>query len=639
MVQRPAPASLSTAHFFEGSGRQALYHSQKCANVPGCPDLEPPQTHPQLVDLPTHHNKGIQPKGHLNPAATQFVPSGTPRPGAPDHSLDLQDDLWEHFMDSYPHEPAAEPAPCVCHSVPLGSCPQVIADFISLVTKVASVPGQPSNMDGSRIPLATPSFPVDAWWDILGNYFDTESLTEGFMFGWDLSLSADPNPADAYRNLPSAFLAAHDVDTYVRTELAHGALVGPIDPAACPFRFYHNPIGTVPKANSSTRRTIIDCSQKGHGINSYIPASFHRGTDWNLTLPTTDTIVAQIQATRRRYPGQRVVLFKVDFSRYYRWFSLDPGQVRYLAIKWRGQSYLDRYFSFGNRGAALAAQRTSWAVCHGFRTQVPPHPGTFNTGSNCRCPNHCDCGENAAVAYIDDCIAAVPEAFSTYQYEAFIALATKLGMHMSRTPGHLSPPSRQCVALGILFDLDTNTVSLPADKLVAILSLLADWMGRETATVRELASLAGKLLYASRVVRPGRIFLNRVLASKRRASATAAPIILDSSFHADIAWWHKSLVSSNGISFLEFSQDCRISLDASSSGWYEGKPGLAGFNHQTGQFFACAAPDDMLEWHICDLELVCHLIAARAWGNTWKGCQVLGLTDNSAYYWRIRNGR
>ena len=80
-------------------------------------------------------------------------------------------------------------------------------------------------------------------------------------------------------------------------------------------------------------------------------------------------------------------------------------------------------------------------------------------------------------------------------------------------------------------------------------------------------------------------------------------------------------------------------MDASSNGWLDGGPGLAGFNFSTGEYFACGVPLPLKEWHIGDLELLCHLIVARLWGPSWKGLQIRGHTDNEPTYHLLRNGR
>ena len=212
--------------------------------------------------------------------------------------LDIPYELWNHFLDSEPAPASAQPPPCTCHHYPIGSCPGNIREVISRVARTTSVPGRPANMDHLRLPLPKPSFPLEAWRIALGSYFDAPEILQAFKFGWDLSLARDPSPRSAPRNLPSAFVSPGDIESYICTELSFGALVGPLNPNQLPFQVYHNPIASVPKARSDIRRTVVDCSQRGLGINSWIPANFHRGSDWKISLPTTDSIVSCIRRTR-----------------------------------------------------------------------------------------------------------------------------------------------------------------------------------------------------------------------------------------------------------------------------------------------------------------------------------------------------
>ena len=139
---------------------------------------------------------------------------------------------------------------------------------------------------------------------------------------------------------------------------------------------------------------------------------------------------------------------------------------------WEGKVYLDQALSFGNRGAALAAQRFIWAVVWMFRTRLPPHPGTFNRGMGCKCVSHCDCGENVALAYIDDVLGFSPLCLAEQNFSSFLALAEHLNLRLSTTPGHISPPGSRCVALGLEYDLEENTVSLPSAKVTDLVQLL-----------------------------------------------------------------------------------------------------------------------------------------------------------------------
>ena len=320
-------------------------------------------------------------------------------------------------LDSY--DDTAEPHnPCMCHNILRGSCPEFKQYHVDRIARGLLQTGLTPNMDGLKEPLRYLSFPVAAWEKALHGYF-----------------------------VP-----------YIDQELKFGALMGPFDENELPFYTYCSPLNMVPKKNSETRRTVVDCSQIGTGINSFIDAHMHRGKYWKLSLPTSQSIIARIQRAHARYPGQRILIFKLDFQRWYRWFILDPVSSIFFAIRWRGKIFLDTALSFGNWGAALAALRVIWAIVHFLRTRLPPFPGSYNLGATCRCPDHCDCGENDAEGYIDDFLAFAPKSLAHMQFDAAIQLARSLGLRLSQTPGHVSPPNAVCECLGILYDTDHNTM-------------------------------------------------------------------------------------------------------------------------------------------------------------------------------------
>ena len=497
-------------------------------------------------------------------------------------------------------------------------------------------------MDGARLPLPSPTISPEAWERELGSYFDKDNLVQAFRYGWDLSLLPDPDPRDASSNHPSAMDWASQVDDYILAELQHGCLVGPL-PESLPFPTYSSPLGTVPKPGSSKRRTITDCSQKSsrglRGINAWIPSDSHRGVPWKIHLPGTTDIVHAIARLRKKHPGKRILMFKYDFSRYYRFFLVCPGQSPFLAVEWRGRKYMDRAFSFGNKGAQHGAQRTSNGVAWTYRTQIDPPTGPPNSGRSCVCPHDCTCGDNECLAYVDDCIGLVPEDMAQYLFLEFVALVSRLSLAPSQTPGHICEPSLVCVALGVEYDLLHNMVSLPPDKLLDITTLVHVWLNKDWASRQELASLTGKLLHCCQVVPPGRLHLGRMLETKRRADHLDAAVQLDQEFKLDLKWWASNMAGWNGRSILEFTHGGDVAIDASEHGWFNSKPGIGGYCFANNEFFATGVPDHMQDWPICDLELMAVLLAGHVWGPTWSGKQVSGLTDNEATRYFLNTGK
>ena len=570
----------------------------------------------------------------VDPPGTHQPPPDPPGNESQHHAL--EDSLLQHFMDS-DQSCASTPEPCTCHKRPLGSCPTIKNQYVTTMVYLRSLPGLPANMDGARIPLPRPSFPIERWKIALKGYFDAGEILSAMQFGWDFSFLEPPTPKDAPKNLASASIKPGDIDIYIDAELRHASLIGPFKPGELPLRVFHSPLGSVDK--DPVRRTITDCSQCGDGINAFISAHEHRSKKWKLFLPTTKTIVGLIKRCRERYPGLQVQMFKLDFSRWYRWFQLDPGQACFFAVKWNHLTYIDAAMSFGNRAASLCAQRVMWSIVWLFRTRVDPQPGIQNSGILCSCPDHCEHGDICACGYVDDTITVAPEPYAQHQYQAFIDLCSKLGLRLSTSPGHLSPPSSQCVALGLLYNLDDNTVSLPPKKLEALLALLDEWLARKFATDRQFASLCGKLLNAANVIQSGRLLTCRILRCKRLAAQLDRAVLIDSACRADLIWWKDALRLRNGVNFLEHDTDLTLAMDASSNGWMGGLPGLAGFNFKTGEYFHGPPPPRFIHLDIANLEALCHVLATKLWASEWKKLRILGQTDNTICFWLFQNGR
>ena len=69
--------------------------------------------------------------------------------------------------------------------------------------------------------------------------------------------------------------------------------------------------------------------------------------------------------------------------------------------------------------------------------------------------------------------------------------------------------------LGFRFDTVAMTVTLPPEKLTEIMNLVSSWLLKFTATLQDLRSLLGKLLYMAQCYPPAHLFTNRLLETLR----------------------------------------------------------------------------------------------------------------------------
>ena len=131
-------------------------------------------------------------------------------------------------------------------------------------------------------------------------------------------------------------------------------------------------------------------------------------------------------------------------------------------------------------------------------------------------------------------------------------------------PEKVIGPTTSLPLLGILLDTINQEAKLPDDKLVALLSELAEFKKwatiKQTSSKRKLLSLIGKLSFACKVVPAGRIFLRRLLNIAHSVQHLEDQVHITSEALLDIEWWLQFASTWNGKAFFS-----RPQLDASRS--------------------------------------------------------------------------
>ena len=174
------------------------------------------------------------------------------------------------------------------------------------------------------------------------------------MYGFSLQYCGPPIPTSTgVTNHQSANEHMDKVNSYIATELQHGALLGPFD--TNPFSWCHiSPMMTRPKsgAEPNDRRVIVDLSfPPAHNVNMAITPNTVDGVKYEHRLPTTDDLVRIIQ--QDDYKGW---LYSVDISRAYRNFPLDPFDWPLTGIARGHHTLIDVAMPFGARCSSLFMQ-------------------------------------------------------------------------------------------------------------------------------------------------------------------------------------------------------------------------------------------------------------------------------------------
>jgi hypothetical protein len=397
------------------------------------------------------------------------------------------------------------------------------------------------------------------------------------------------------RNHKGATNFSTDIHTYLRKEKSYHAVVGPFK--ANPFieDMAISPLNSVPKKDSLERRVIVDLSfPEGLAVNDGISKDLYLGFKVSVHYPTVDDFVRLIKKK-----GRNCKIFKRDLRRAYRQLVIDPGDIHLMGYKWKGHIYFDRVLTMGLRSAAYICMRTTSAIrfiCQKNGIQI--------------------------LNYLDDLAGCEEEHYCNFAFDFLGKLLQDCGIEESVDKA--CPPSTRMIFIGILFDTQKLTIAIDENRLTEIRLLVECWMHKMMASKKELQSLLGKLNFVAQCVKPGRIFISRLLNWLREISDKGSFCIpLD--LKLDLLWWNTFLPLYNGVSIMlseEFSSpDEILSVDAcllGCGGWMNGR-----YFHSSFPNFLL---DQNLNINLCEMLTI--VVALKLWGLMLVNKKVVINCDN-----------
>ena len=318
-----------------------------------------------------------------------------------------------------------------------------------------------------------------------------------------------------------------------------------------------------------------------------------------MTFPTVDHITHELKKL-----GRGAHIFKIDISRAFRHIKVDPADYDLLGLYWNGH-YLDTCLPFGSRHGTQIFQHVSDTVRYVVRTRG-----------------------YKIINYVDGFCGVGTPCHAHDAYDCLYSVLNALGLSISAKK--LVPPGTQVVCLGILIDSETGTVSIPEEKMVKIIQLVASWEAKNHCTKRELQSLLGHLLYVHKCVKQARYFVNRML-ELLRSNYDQAKIKVSHEFKKDLRWFTKFLSTYNGVSIYDHVLASEtIELDAC----------LTGLGERWSDFvYHLPVPRNYQNMTIVHMEMVNIVVALQVFGPMWASKRILVKCDNEAVVHVLSAGR
>lgn len=469
-------------------------------------------------------------------------------------------------------------------------------DYFVKVQREVACSGLPNYL-GCRIPVVS-NLKLQFIRSMLVDYDDTlvcDLLEFGFPLGHTGILENMKKP----RNHSGARDFPYFIMKYLKKEMGYKAIIGPFKQN--PFIFSSlalSPLNSVPKSTPGERRVITDLSfPPENSVNDGICKDTYLGKPVVLKYPSVDDLVHLI-----KQKGRDCLLFKRDLKRAYRQIPIDPGDVNLVGFHWKNHIFVDRVLTMGLRSSAHICQRVTSTIVFMMK----------------------QCG-HAIVNYLDDLAGAESPELADSVFELLRKLLEHCGLEESVDKA--CPPSTVMCFLGVEFNTHELTLSVTAERVLEILQLVQSWLEKSDATVRDLQSLLGKLHFVSSCVRPGRLFVSRLLTWLRSLPDDLQSHVIPLYIRKDLLWWSCFLKLYNGVSmmFLEdWSQpDEIVESDATLSscgGWFAPK---REYFHVEFPPFLCE-----LNLHINQCELLAIMICIKLWSTCFCGKKILLKCDN-----------
>ena len=427
-------------------------------------------------------------------------------------------------------------------------------------------------------------------------------ITNGVQIGYN-----GPQFSYVARNLVSALQHPVAVEEELRLEMEAGRVHGPfLEPPLPNFRT--SGLGVVPKKNGKWRVILHLSAPAGVSINDSISKE-----EYTLHYISMDDAVKMVHGH-----GPAALMAKIDLKSAFRMVPVHPDDWNLLGMCWKGKFYMDTCLPFGLRSSPHLfnhlAEAIMWILQNNYFVE--------------------------GLHYLDDFLLVGPAGQDHCQnsVQAMLSLCSNLGVPVAMDK--LEGPASTLTFLGITLDTVNQELRLPPEKLKEISQAVTNWLGRRTATKRELLSLIGRLAFAARVVPAGRLFCRRLIQLSTSVDKLHHHVYLNAETREDLKWWHDFLPSWNGKAmFID-----PVWKDADDLSLYTDASGALGFGgYFQGSWFrgdwspSQRLPLRSIQWQ----ELFAIVAAATIWGSRLSNHRITFKCDNLAIVnaWSSQNAK
>ncbi len=252
----------------------------------------------------------------------------------------------------------------------------------------------------------------------------------------------------------------------------------------------------------------------------------------SVSYVSIDNVIECILALEQGLP-----LAKMDIKEAYHKIPVHPQDYHWLAVRWKGITYVYKVFPFGLRSSttifSAVADALQWLMERWGAKHVYHYVNDFITIGK---PNSPECAATLATIKSTCSITEAPI-----------------------EENKCKSPTTSLTFLGMELDTIEFEIRLPHDKLERLQKLTSEWKGRKAGKKSDFLSLVSTLNYTCKAVHQVRTFLRQLFDVSKTVKHPDHFIRLKAAARSDIMWWYEFACLWNGVSML--SDKRRANLD------------------------------------------------------------------------------
>ena len=325
----------------------------------------------------------------------------------------------------------------------------------------------------------------------------------------------------------------------------------------------------------------------------------------HLTYPTIDSLARLVHLL-----GPGCLMYKKDLKHAFRWVPVDTADYRWLGVCWREGLYFNTVLPMGMVTSSFIMQTISNAIAF-ITQQKSVH----------------------VFVYVDDFFGADHPDLAPQAFDILGDIIAQLGIPKAVDKAVL--PTTDMVCLGTGISSTHMHLYITRDCVQELMFELERWHSSPTCSKKALQRLLGKLNFVSSCVRPGRLFVSRLLAFLSHMLEVGF-ISIHPEYRLDIKWWYDFLPTFNGVSLLWLEAFPEPDVVLATDCTMQAAGALCCEHMIRGQFPSACITDTT---HISQLELCTVLWVVAYFQDLLAGKYVKIFCDNEASVACINSGR